>query len=73
MRAYKNDIDYIIVIGKYVFEMDAKAGLPNGVNMYLGTTNEIDRKIFGTRIKLESLPEGVWEGIRIRRKLIKEG
>jgi len=72
-QAYKNEISYIITIDDDVFEMDSKANLPNGVNLYIGKKNEINRRFFGKRIALRDLPEGVLEGIKIRKEIIRRG
>ena len=73
VKAYKNELGYIITIDKDVFEMNTQANLPSGVNLYLGTIDERDKKVFGKRITLRDLPGGVLEGIRIRKEMIKKG
>jgi len=72
VKAYQNELGFIIVIGEDVFEMNRDANVPNGVNLYLGTTKELNKKVFGKRIALRDLPEGVLEGIKIRKEMIKQ-
>jgi len=72
VKAYQNELGYIVVIDNDVFEMNRQAGLPSGVNLYIGTVKELDKKIFGKRIALRDLPGGVLEGIKIRKRIIKQ-
>ena len=67
VKVYKgeDDPDYTVVIGDDVFEMDDNS-LPNGVNMYSGSIDEIDLE------GKEEIPEEEWsEGLRtnIERRL----
>jgi len=72
-KVYQNELGFIVVIGEDVFEMNRDANAPNGVNLYLGTTKELNKKVFGKRIALRDLPEGVLEGIKIRKEMIRRG
>ena len=72
VKAYQNELGYIVVIDNDVFEMNRQAGLPSGVNLYIGTVKELDKKVFGKRIALRDLPGGVLEGIKIRKRIIKQ-
>ena len=72
VKAYQNKFGFIVVIGEDVFEMNRDANAPNGVNLYLGTIKELNKKIFGKRIALRDLPGGVLEGIKIRKEIIEQ-
>jgi hypothetical protein len=71
-KAFKNELGFFIVIDEDVFEMNTQANLPNGVNLYLGTIKELDKKAFGKRIALRDLPGGVLEGIELRKRITKQ-
>ena len=50
---------YTVFIGKDVYGMSSDANMPNGVNMYAGSTDEIKKgKHHGKRIDVKKLPKG---------------
>jgi hypothetical protein len=58
--------DYIVVIGRHVFEMSADANMPNGVNIYLGTLSS--GEYYGKPIPKSKVPKGVLKGIQERMR-----
>jgi hypothetical protein len=67
IAAYKDEKSpsYLIVINKSVFEMDSRADQPNGVNIFF---DQLDSVSFSgmEKVKLETLPKGVLNGIKFR-------
>jgi len=74
VKAYKNKFGYVIIIDTHVYEMNTHANLPDGVNFYQGEVDEdfAGTRHWGERVRIKDLPEGVKEGIKIRKQMLKE-
>ncbi len=73
MKVYRGIYNYLVIVGKDLFEMSADAHAPNGVCVFLGAASELD--LWGNTgggvraVGVRDIPSGVVKQVKYLRAL----